>query len=187
MALRHTFTYLKNFFRDKKVASVTPCSRFTIQRLCDKIDYGYDQVIVEFGPGSGGFTRYMLDAMSKDSILITIEINEAFARQLKNVEKEDSRLIVYQAGAENLSSIMEQENLHHIHHVVSGIPFSMINNSDKESIIKQTNHFLVDEGKFLLYQTTYNMVPHLKKYFREVHKDFEPRNLPPMYLMEALK
>lgn len=187
MALKNTIHYFKNFLKDKKVASITPCSKFTVRRLCNKIDYTKDMVIVEYGPGSGGFTAYMLSQMTGNSRLITIEINEDFVNNLKEVQSNDERLRIYQDGAENLPQIMENEGITDIDYVLSGIPFSLISEADKQQVLSHTHQYLKPGGKFLLYQTSYQMIKTLKRYFYEVKKDFEPRNLPPMYLMEAIK
>ncbi len=187
MNFKHTLNYFKNFLKDKKVASITPCSEYTIRRLCNKIDYGKDLVIVEYGPGSGGFTQYMLDQMTPHSRLITIEINDDFVQNLKAMQAKDPRLKVYKDGAENLAQILESEGLSQFSHVLSGIPFSLISQEDKEQILEHTYQFLEHGGKFLLYQTSYKMVNPLRHYFETINKDFESRNIPPMYLMEAIK
>ena len=46
-----TLTYLKNFIRDKNVASITPTSPFGVRKVCEKIDFKKRNVIIEFGPG----------------------------------------------------------------------------------------------------------------------------------------
>lgn len=187
MSLRHTIDYFKNFFKDKKVASVTPCSRYTIHRLCDRLDFGQTQVIVEYGPGTGNFSEYLLNQLNNDSRFILIELMEDFVRELEDHFGPDSRVGIYQDVAENLTSILEKERIQQVDAVLSGIPFSMLTDAKKHEVLKQTHHFLKPGGQFLVYQTSYKMVPYLKQYFSQVNKDFEPRNLPPMYLMEAFK
>lgn len=187
MGIKHTINYFKNFLKDKKVASITPCSKFTIQKLCDKINYQEDLTIVEYGPGSGGFTSYMLSQMTPNSRLITIEINYDFVQTLKEMEQKDARLKVYQDGAENLPNLLENEGLTEVDYVLSGIPFTLISPDDKKAVLDHTYHYLKKGGKFLLYQTSFKMVGPLRDYFDEVNKNFEARNLPPMYLMEAIK
>ena len=129
----------------------------------------------------------MLRNMTTNSRLITIEVNKDFVKELKNIEKQDNRLTVYQDGAENLPNILAKEGIEEVHNVISGIPFSLIPESAKNTILAETYKHLAPGGKFLLYQTSYKMVPDLQAYFREVRKDYEARNIPPMYLMEAIK
>ena len=78
-----TFIYLKNLVTDRYVASVTPTSRFGVDKVCNKIDFSKSDVIVEYGPGTGVFTTVLLKNMPKDSKLIAIERNQNFCRYLK--------------------------------------------------------------------------------------------------------
>lgn len=50
-----TITYLKNFVRDRNVASITPTSAIGVKKVCSKIDFHKPSVIVEYGPGTGVF------------------------------------------------------------------------------------------------------------------------------------
>lgn len=187
MTLRHTIDYFKNFFRDKKVASVTPCSKFTIHRLCNRIDFNGKKVIAEYGPGTGNFSEYLLKQLNDDSHLVLIELMGDFVKQLENHFGQDNRVDIDQDVAENLTVILEKKGIQQVDAVLSGIPFSMLTDAQKNDILRQTYHFLKPGGQFLLYQTSYKMVPFLEQYFEHVHKDFEPRNIPPMCLMEAIK
>ena len=57
---------------DKNVASVARTSKKTVERICRAINFDKDIVLVEYGPGSGAFTKYLLSRMSLDSKLIAI-------------------------------------------------------------------------------------------------------------------
>ncbi len=187
MALKETWSYLRNFMKDPKVGAVTPCSRHTVKRLCDKLELNQVQTVVEYGPGSGVYTRYLLNHMPAEAKLIVIEINETFVNKLQPLAEQDSRLRIHHAQVERLSSILEWEGVAEMDAVISGIPFSMIPLKAKERILSETNKYLKPGGKFLAYQTSFALVPKLKVYFDEVRKDLEPKNIPPMYLMEGRK
>lgn len=187
MALKETWSYLRNFVKDPKVGAITPCSRFTVKRLCQKITLDQAQTIVEYGPGSGVYTRYLLDHMPADAQLIVIEINETFVHKLKPLAQQDPRLRVYHDQVESLSAILEEEGIFEMDAVVSGIPFSMIPVAAKNTILSETYQYLRHGGSFLAYQTSFALVPRLRQYFDQVYKDLEARNLPPMYLMQAVK
>jgi phosphatidylethanolamine/phosphatidyl-N-methylethanolamine N-methyltransferase len=187
MVLRETWSYIRNFVKDPKVGSITPCSRHTVKRLCQKLPLDSIETLVEFGPGSGVFTRYLLDHMPANAKLIAIEVNESFVRKLRPLAEQDARLQVYHDQVENLGAVLEDEQVEQVDGVVSGIPFSMIPLEAKKQILAETYRLLKPGGQFLAYQTSYALVPKLKAYFDTVKKDLEPRNLPPMYLMEAKK
>ena len=41
---------LKEFIKDKNVASVTKTSKYIVEKICNKIDFSEKQIIVEYGP-----------------------------------------------------------------------------------------------------------------------------------------
>jgi phospholipid N-methyltransferase len=78
-----TLSYVKNFISDKYIASITPTSDFGVRKVCSKIDFSRCGLIVEYGPGTGVFTKYLLQKMGPDSLLILIERNANFAGDLR--------------------------------------------------------------------------------------------------------
>ncbi|MRX72222.1 methyltransferase domain-containing protein [Bacillus lacus] len=185
-----TFQYMKNLIKDRNIASITPTSKSGVKEVCERIDFSKRVVIVEYGPATGVFTKYLLEQMTNDSLLIAVELNENFAETLqKNIT--DSRLHVYQESAENIDEIMEKHGGEKADYVISGIPFSLMNSELRQSIVRKTKEVLKSEGKFLPYQTFFQKDEHLKNYltsnFNDVQEGFIIKNLPPMRLYEAVK
>lgn len=180
-----TLDYLKNLFSDKNVASITPSSEFTVKRVCDKIDFTRDIHIVEYGPGDGVFTKYLLDHITPDSKITAIETNEGFVEILKKFD--DQRLSVYQDSAENVGEIISNSNAGKADYIISGIPFSFIPQKVKKKIIAATHKSLHDNGSFLIYQTSKHVLPFVEEVFEHVTDELEIKNIPPMVVMEAFK
>ena len=149
-----TFIYLKNLVTDGYVASVTPTSRFGVDRVCNKIDFSRANLIVEYGPGTGAFTLPLLRNMGKKSKLIAIERNPSFCRYLKKHIK-DPRLLVFQDSAENVLDILKTCNGSkdlQADYIISGIPFSFLPRNTKTEILENSYSALKTGGKFLAYQ-----------------------------------
>jgi len=185
-----TIVYLKNMLRDKQVASFTPTSIFGIKKVCDKIDFSKKNVIIEYGPGTGVFTRYLLDNMTADSVLILIERNTDFINILESSFR-DSRLIIYHESAENVAKLLLKSRIKEADYIISGIPFSFLPPQLRDSIVQASAECLKPGGKFLAYQTFFQMDKFLKdyldSYFKKVRTEFCIRNAPPMRLFEACK
>ena len=79
----NTLLYLKNLITDIHVASVTPTSRFAVERVCEKINFPESKLILEYGPGTGNFTSILLKNMTDHASLIAIERNSSFCSVLK--------------------------------------------------------------------------------------------------------
>lgn len=185
-----TIVYLKSMLRDKQVASFTPTSIFGIKKVCDKIDFSKRNVIIEYGPGTGVFTRYLLDNLTPNSKLILIERNTDFINILENSFR-DPRLVIYHESAENVVELLARSQEPQADYIISGIPFSFLPHELRNTIVKKSYHCLRPKGKFLAYQTFFQMDKYLKDYlniyFSKVHTEFCVRNAPPMRLFEAVK
>ncbi len=178
-----TLLYLKNFIKDKKVASVTPTSGFTIKKICKHIDFEKDIRVLEYGPGDGVFTKAMLQKMTPGSEIIAIETNREFSTELKKIK--DRRLTVVNRSAEYVEEIMASKKWNSVHYIISGIPFSFLDEETKHRILELSVQYIAAGGKFLAYQTSLHLKPYLEKHFTRVDIKKEYRNIPPMCLYIA--
>ena len=103
--LKSTITYLKNFIKDKDVASVTPSSKLLIKRVCSHLNFEEDKVIVEYGAGTGVFSKYLLDQMTPGSELILFETNPEFYKKLQDIC--DDRIQVYNDSVEHVTKLLK--------------------------------------------------------------------------------
>jgi phospholipid N-methyltransferase len=185
-----TLTYMKNFIRDKNVASITPTSPFGVKRVCRNIDFDCGDLIVEYGPGTGVFTNYLLKYMKGSSRLILIERNKNFDSILKQTIQ-DPRVVIFNDSAENVLETLRSCQESHADYIISGIPFLLLNCQLKEKILYNTHRALKKGGKFLVYQTCFqadhHLKVHLERYFPVVRTRFEVRNIPPLRIYEAIK
>ena len=57
----------------KKVASPTPTSDSSAIKICSFVPYSPDNKIVEYGPGTGAITKYLINKLGNESQLVLIE------------------------------------------------------------------------------------------------------------------
>ncbi|PSR01837.1 MAG: methyltransferase [Bacteroidetes bacterium SW_11_45_7] len=183
--IKTRINFLKNFFNDVKVASLTPSSGFSVKRIGKKIDFSRRIVIVEFGPGSGVYSKHFLEKMGPDSHLILIETNKDFVDQLRKIQ--DERLSVFQDSAENVQNILEQCGETYADYVITGLPFSYFAREEKHAIVQNAYNSLRPGGMLLSYQFNYGVKETIEPHFDNIKKDFEPLNLPPLFIFEAYK
>lgn len=180
-----TLAYLKSFFKDKDVASVTPTSRFCVQRVCEPIDFTKDISVVEYGAGAGVFSRYLLRHMTPGSRLYLFETNEILFKKLQQID--DKRTSFYDESVEFVSDLLPAGIVGEVDFIISGIPFSFLDEQVKSSILQQSLNVLHDGGKFLAYQTSGHLEEPLRRTFGNVKTGWEWRNIPPMTVYEAEK
>lgn len=180
-----TITYLKSFFKDKGVASVTPTSRFCVRRVCKPIDFSRDIMVVEYGAGSGVFSRYLLDNMTANSKLVLFETNELLYEKLRQID--DPRVSFTDESVEYVLAEFTDRLIGQADYIISGIPFSFFEEETKMSILEQSYKLLTDNGKFMAYQTSGHLEEPLRQTFGRVYTGWEWRNIPPMTVYEAEK
>ena len=188
--MHETFIYMKTFLRDKNVASITPTSEVGVKRVCSKIDFNRENVIVEYGPGTGVFTRYLLRNMGENSRLILIELNKDFNSILSS-SFQDPRVTLVNDSAENVLNTLRMYRESEADYILSGIPFSFLESDLKHRILYNTHRALRKGGKFLVYQTCFqtnnHLKVHLQKYFPKVESKYVIANIPPLRIYEAIK
>lgn len=184
---KQTLTYIKNLIKDRNVASVTPSSKFLVKRVCRRMDFSERRVVVEYGPGTGVFSEYILERMGPDDRLILIDTNQEFVDQLKKKFGRDPRVEVVYDSAEHVLRILEEAGEPAADYVLSGIPFSFLSDEERADLIQKTRSALTPDGKFLVYQHYNHMEEPLRRHFERVETDFELFNLPPIRIQSAMK
>lgn len=180
-----TLTYLKSFFKDKDVASVTPTSRFCVRKVCAPIDFSQDVTIVEYGAGAGVYAEYLLQRMTQDSRLIMFETNELLFEKLQQID--DPRVECFNESVEQVEELLDERLIGNIDFIISGIPFSFLDEDVKKAILEQSIEILKPGGSFLAYQTSGHLKEPLRKIFGNLSTQWEWRNIPPMTVYRADK
>lgn len=183
-------TFLAEAVRDHKVGALVPTSATCVREICKEIDTSRPVVVVEYGPGTGVFTRQLLDTLHRDSLIIAIELNQEFARRLRGqIGRRSSgpRLSIVNDTAANVRKILERHGKKRADYVLSGIPFSFMTPEDKREVIKLTHEALGPRGQFLVYQYSTHVRPFLKEKFPDIKVRPILWNLPPMIVMSARK
>lgn len=178
--------FLKTFIKDRDVASITPSSLHCVKKVCTNIDFSKDIVLVEYGPGDGVFSRYILEKMSPNSKLILIELNTDFYKHLKATIK-DPRVEVYNMRAGDVEEVLNPELIGNIDYVLSGIPFSFLEKSRKRVVLMATKNILKEGGLFLAYQTSGHLKKPVMEVFGNLETEREILNLPPYLIYRVLK
>lgn len=177
--------FLKATLKDYKVGAITVSSKYVVKRLISQLERSGVKNVVEYGAGDGVVTKEILRILPEDGKLIAFEINPGFLSELKKIE--DSRLKIMSDDVITASKELKELGMSEIDAVISGIPFTLIKPKEREVLIKNTWSSLKVGGIFVVYQYSPLILPILKKFFRSVSIDFEPRNFLPYFIMRAEK
>lgn len=184
-ALDHTMAYMKSFLKDRNVASVTPTSANVVRKICDRMDFSRDVTIIEYGAGSGVFTFELLSRMTPDSRLLAFETNSDLANLLR--KHNDHRLLISEDSAVKVTTVRNQLGLPPADYILSGIPFSFLPSQTRVDLLRATWENLAEKGHFMAYQASFLMKDTIEEIFGNLKTESYLINLPPMFLMDAIR
>lgn len=171
--------FAENFLKHPgMLGSIVPSSRHLVSRVLEPVDWQRADVVVEYGPGVGGFTAAMLARMRPDARLVAIETNGAFVRHL-GASLPDRRLHVEQGSAIDVAAVLERLGIQGANVVVSGIPLGSLPVTLRLAICEASRRVLEPAGTLLVYQFTPRVLPQLRQTFARVQCGIEWRNVPP--------
>lgn len=178
--------YVKAFMDDRSIGSVTPSSRFLVERMVKSSALAGAKTVVEYGPADGVITRDLLKAMSPDATLYAVEFNEKMhAALLKKVK--DARLNAIRGDVRHVDKLLIDRGITAVDRIVSCIPFALFTGRERHEILTKTTNLLAPGGRFVAFGYTTHLIPMLKDYFSDVDIQFEVRNIPPSFIFTALK
>lgn len=174
------------------MGSVVPSSRYLSQSMLQGLDFDQVQHLIEYGPGTGAFTRHLSERLiNVQSRLQLIEKNPVFidrlTRQYPQAEiHRDSALRVLQQN---------QDLQGGVDLVVSSLPFTTIAWTETQATLELTHAALRSGGIFRMYmychtfplQKNRRLVNLLKSMFSQVDFWVEVRNFPPACVVHCEK
>lgn len=177
----------REFFRNPMaVGSAFPASRYLVERMLSPIDWGRMDCVVEYGPGTGIFTRALLDRLPGHARLLAIDTSAGFIDHLREATP-DRRLIAVTGSADAVRAIMADHGLDEADCILSGLPFSTLAPDRAERLMEASARALAPDGRFLAYQMRKAVQPLLERRFETVQTGFEWRNVPPCHLYWAAR
>lgn len=166
------------------VGSAFPASRWMVREMLAPIRWEDMRLFVEYGPGTGAFTREALRRLPHDAILLAIDTSAEFVDHLKQ-SLPDRRLRAVQASAGDVEAVLADLRLGAADCILSGLPFSSLRPADAAQVMAASAAALRPGGTFCAYQMRTAIEPLLDRHFRTVRARREWRNVPPCRLYWA--
>jgi phospholipid N-methyltransferase len=163
----------------RQKGTIAPSSRFLVDKMISKIDYGRDLDLLQLGFGTGVFTKGLLKKISPQSTLVVFEIDQN-CRKYRIV---DPRVEYLEDSAERIS---EHFPTRKFDHVISTLPFASLPKKVSQNVFAEIKKHLKPGGKFLQFQYSLYSKRAIRDLFGHEPKiDFELLNLPPAFIYEA--
>lgn len=196
--------FFREFIRKPwATASITPSSRVLARRMIQGLDLPNCRAIVEFGPGSGPFTRQLMEQLPKgwhrseggQGVFISIEFNPTFA---KVIQEAYPHAVVVTDSAEHIERICKAHGVHpgQVDAVISGLGWVSFPDQLTTGILEATFRMLKPGGELRTFGYHIGLLMRGAWHFRsEVARIFGElrvvrgawRNVPPAFIYKCVK
>ncbi|MCT8977229.1 SAM-dependent methyltransferase [Clostridium sp. CX1] len=178
--------FLIEYFKSPRtVGAVAPSSERLAKKMVKDIDFENANCIVEYGPGTGVFTEKLVERKRQDTILILLEYNKEFCKQLEDMYNGYDNIIIINDSAENVDKYLVQYDIKKVDYVVSGLPFASLPKDVSNKILNKTRGILKRNGLFITFQYTLIKKEFIAGYFKEIDMDRVVINVPPAYVLKC--
>ncbi|MFL0166271.1 class I SAM-dependent methyltransferase [Candidatus Clostridium helianthi] len=178
--------FLREYFKSPRiVGAVAPSSKRLAEKMISDIDFENAKCIVEYGPGTGVFTDKLVEGKRKDTILLLLEFNKEFCKQLEERYKGYDKIILKNDSAENVDKYLKEHNINEVDYVVSGLPFASLPKNASNKILRKTRSILKKDGVFITFQYTLLKKEFIAGFFKKIDLERVVLNLPPAYVLKC--
>jgi len=112
------------------------------------IDFASVPVIVEFGPGTGAFTRAIAARLTPRTRYLGIELNPVFAHALR---REFPGLTFVHGSAADLTGILADHGIAAAGAIVSGLPWATLPTALQKAVFAAMDRSLAPGGVFVTF------------------------------------
>ena len=173
--------FFRQFLRSPgTVGAVAPSSRALAHAMLAPIDFGAARAVVEFGPGTGAFTREIAPRLSARCRYLGIELNPRFVHELR---RRFPRLGFVQGSVADLTAILANHGISAVDAVVCGLPWATLPVSLQETVFAAIAGALAPGGLFVTFGYLQSLVlPGAQALRRRLRREFvDVRRTPPVW------
>lgn len=163
--------YSQVFKHPRQLGAIAPSSKGLTALLMECASLDTANTVVELGPGTGVFSRSIIESMPTGATYIGIEQNAHFA-QLLTHDTYGSTIV--HGSAEYLSSYLSMNAIDHCDRIISGLPWLVLDEELQDAILNEITSVLADDGCFLtLAYSPFHYLPAGKRLRRKLDLCFE--------------
>lgn len=175
----------------KKVGAIAPSSTALCRLLAHNLSLNQDDLVIEFGPGTGPLAKVLAESGLDPARYLGIERNGAF---VKHLNKRFPQFSFVTGSAEDVHNILKQRDIAQtrIRAVLSGLPFASLPPSVQDNIISALDDLIKPGCIFRTFQYVHSYpLPAAIRFRKRMNALFGPvmrsravlMNLPPAYVL----
>ena len=161
--------------------TLVPSSRFLVDKMLSKIDFGSPLKIAQLGFGTGVFTRQLLQSMNEGSRLTVFEVDRDCTKHFIKNPKVDY-------VTDSATNLLDYHGSKSLDCIVSTLPLASLPKPIALAACEVSSQALKKNGLFLQYQYSLFSRKMIQDVFQqEAQISFELRNVPPAFVYQVKK
>jgi phospholipid N-methyltransferase len=174
-----------------QMGAVAPSSKSLARKMVDWVDLATARVVVEYGPGTGVFTGFILPKIPKDCKFFVIEYNSSMAEIFR---QRYPAVALYEDSAQNVQALCQREDISTVDCIICGLPWASFSDDIQTELLEAMMTVLRPGGQFvtfaylqgLLLPAAQRFRRRLDTYFSEVStSSIVWLNLPPAFTYQC--
>jgi phosphatidylethanolamine/phosphatidyl-N-methylethanolamine N-methyltransferase len=162
----------------RTIGSVTPCSKALAEEIIKPISFSTASAIVEYGPGTGVFTKEILNNKKKDTVFFAIELNQQMFNLMQHRFPD---VDIHNSSASEVDNHLENAGVKHVDAIVSGLPWAGFSDKQQDDILEKTFLVLREEGVFITFAYLHGLVlPGGIKFKKKIKRLFSQVTISPV-------
>ncbi len=129
----------------RSTGAIAPSSRFLARRMVCDIGLEQAETVIEYGPGTGSFTRAIKPLLKQGAHFFAVELNAGFVRSFV---KRHPDVPVHQDTVCNIRAICDVRKVEQADCIVSGLPWSVFPDELQTEILDAMMTVLRPGGSF---------------------------------------
>jgi phospholipid N-methyltransferase len=130
------------------VGAIAPSSAALADEMLKTIDLGPGARVAEYGPGTGSFTRAILERLHPDARFFAVERNAALAGELR---ARFPTLHLHEGSVEEIEQFCRDEGVEQLDAIVSGLPWASFPRDLQIRILDATMKVLKPGGQLVTF------------------------------------
>jgi phosphatidylethanolamine/phosphatidyl-N-methylethanolamine N-methyltransferase len=190
----HAWTFVREYLRaPKTIGAVAPSSRGLAELIVNLAGVAQADVIVEYGPGTGSFTRQILEVKRPGAKLVAVEFHPTMAAQLR---RRFPQVDVAEDSVANLGRILAERGLKQVDSIVSGLPWAHFDPGLRDQLLEATLAALKPGGRFATFACLEGAIlPSGRRFRRKIRRLFTEvhlspivwANMPPAFVYQCIR
>src|SRR5215467_3707082 len=170
MSSNNSARFLREFIsQPMKTGALVPSSDALGRAVVGDLDLSDATAVVEYGPGTGAFTTYVLQAMNRKTKFIAIEINPRLAVMFR---ARHPNVRLFEDSVANARAICTKAGIEEVDCIVSGLPWASFPKSMQIEFLDEMMRVLRPGGQFVTFAYVHGVVLPPGRRFSRILPDY---------------